>query len=157
MPLPSDPAPPARAPAADGTDTGATAAPPVLDPTALARIRTTSGAGLVTRLLALFHEHAPTYVAGLDPANVTGYRLAAHTLKSNAATLGLEQLRDACASAEAQAREVLARTGDGTAPPSAADADVLRHLGERVAAAFEVALDALAASGDATTGDAASG
>lgn len=67
----------------------------------------TSGAALARRLVALFAEHAPDYAAQIAKGTASGdlheVRLAAHTLKSNAATLGLKRLEDLCRSLEADA------------------------------------------------------
>lgn len=111
--------------------------PAVFDPAPLRAMagRTTPDGPLATRLLALFAEHAPGDVADLmasvQPFDAPGFRVAAHTLKSNAATLGLERLRDACTQAEARARSGIP-----------ADDSVVR-LAARVAAEFDRATEAL--------------
>jgi len=69
-------------------------AAPVLDPAPLRAMagRRTPDGPLVDRLLVLFAEHVPRYVADLrasaDPFDKERFRLAAHTLRSNAASLG---------------------------------------------------------------------
>ncbi len=79
---------------------------PVLDPGPLRAMtgRTAEDGPLVERLLELFAEHAPRYVRELrtsaDRADAASFRVAAHALRSSAATLGLVRLRQACTRAE---------------------------------------------------------
>ncbi|MFP4233692.1 MAG: ATP-binding protein [Nitriliruptoraceae bacterium] len=89
---------------------------PVLDPAALRAMagRRAADGPLADRLLALFAELAPGYVAELassaDAVDLERFRVAAHSLRSSAATLGLVRLSEVCALAEEQALA-------GQAPP----------------------------------------
>ena len=98
------------------------------------------GDPLVPRLLALFGEHAPRHVADLSVAAAGGqadaYRIAAHTLKSNAATLGLRRLAHLSAEAE---RGV-------SAPQGQVDTRQLTRLAQLIEVAFEEAWGALEAA-----------
>ena len=118
-------------------------ATPVLDPSRLAGLarRRTADGPLSERLLALFAEHAPGYVDDLcgavDPPDAARFRLAAHTLKSNAATLGLERLREVCAEAETVAKRQLDTDGGASGPtPERALGEQFAHLAQRVAEEF---------------------
>ena len=111
---------------------------PRLDPAALAALSGArrGGDGLLDRLHQLYEEYAPRYarqifdgIADGDPQQV---RAAAHTLRSNAATLGLQRLATACSDLEATALAAM----DG------GDAD-LQAPGARVLEEFEPSLAAL--------------
>jgi len=121
---------------AGATGSGVDDGEPVLDLTPLEGLRhRQSGHGsLAARLTDLFLEQAPRYVEQLDTAARDGdaesFHVAAHTLKSNAATLGLRRLRELAALAEAEAK----RAG--------ADADQTT-LAKRLAAEADEALEAL--------------
>lgn len=91
-------------------EAGAGSELPVLEsaPLEALRGRRSAEVPLAVRLTDLFVEHAPSYVAQLHAAAREGdagaFRIAAHTLKSNAATLGLRRLQDLAREAEAEAK-----------------------------------------------------
>lgn len=94
-----------------------------------------SGASLARRLEALFAEHAPDYAAqiaqGAAAGDLHGVRLAAHTLKSNAATLGLQRLEESSRCLEAEA---LAGLNGETADPGPLAQEVQDELPQSLAA-----------------------
>jgi len=84
--------------------------PPVLDPEPLRRLTQSLGADgpeLVAELLEVFAQDAPRLLtelhAGLAAGDAATAGRAAHTLKGNAATLGLPRLEAACRAAETHA------------------------------------------------------
>jgi len=88
-----------------------------IDPRALGRLMDAGGFGLLQRMVALFLKNTPERIAslraGLDGGDWSVVELAAHSMKSSAAHLGLEGLR-----AEASRIEELASQGsaDGLRP-----------------------------------------
>lgn len=116
---------------------------PVFDPEPLRVIgqRRPPGDPLVARLVSLFEEHGPRYIeelrASAAAVDTAAYRLAAHTLKSNARTLGLRQLASVSAAAETCVDSVR----------GLADAQQLARRAEEVATAFTQARTVLAESG----------
>ena len=111
---------------------------PRLDPAALTALSSDRRGGddLLARLYQIYKEYAPGYahqirdgIAAGDPQRV---RVAAHTLRSNAATLGLQRLATACSNLEATALAAMDGGGADLHPP-----------GTRVLEEFEPALAAL--------------
>ncbi|MGH7354500.1 MAG: PAS domain S-box protein [Candidatus Rokuibacteriota bacterium] len=104
-----------RAPGPKGTPSSE-----VIDQAAFERLAATTGAGFMGELIATFVEDARELVAGMRRAlparDVDAFRRAAHSLKSNAATLGAMRL-----AALAKELEATARTGslDGVEEPLA--------------------------------------
>jgi HPt (histidine-containing phosphotransfer) domain-containing protein len=92
---------------------------PVFDPGPLQQLRGRDGQDgpLVGRLVALFHEHGPRHVEDLRQAAQAGdgrrFHIAAHTLKSNAAIVGLLRLARTCQDAEAASRTAMPPAGAG--------------------------------------------
>lgn len=137
--------------------------PPVLDPSVLAALadrRAADGSPLRNRLLTLFAQHAPRYVSQLADAlqadDAAQLRIAAHTLKSNAAMLGLLRLRQVCADTEEQAIRALPTdptgdpandpTNDPTSDPAVEpppDPALLRGLVAAITEEFTAAMAAL--------------
>jgi CheY-like chemotaxis protein/HPt (histidine-containing phosphotransfer) domain-containing protein len=104
--------PPPTNPAADETT-------PVLDPAALAQLLEIIGGepAYLHELIDSFLEDAPQLIAdieqGMAHGDATAVRLAAHSLKANAADFGAMQLRDDCATLENVAKnESLAEAVD---------------------------------------------
>ena len=75
-----------------------------VDPAAFHRLMAAGGVGLVERMIALFLQHCPDRIAslraGMDNRDWTVVERAAHSLKSSAAHLGLEDLRTIAARLE---------------------------------------------------------
>gem|GEM_PF-2457387 len=135
QPVPSDGA------VADASDL------PVFDPEPLRILgdRRPAGDPLVGRLVTLFTTHGPGYVEELRTAAAAAdgaaYRLAAHTLKSNARTLGLSRLASVCAAVES----LVGTSGAGAGPQQ------LARGAEQVAHAFAEARAVLASAAPGTT------
>jgi HPt (histidine-containing phosphotransfer) domain-containing protein len=99
--------------AANGPRTGPEAeASQVYDPAPVARLLDAfgdDGPALITDLTAAFLAEAPKLLAalqtGLDSGHADEVRRAAHTLKSNGATLGAPRFATACAAVEDAARD----------------------------------------------------
>lgn len=124
---------------------------PVLDLAPLRSLqdRTTSDGPLVTRIVELFRDQSRRYVDDLGTAaaagDVDGFRVAAHTLKSNAGAVGLLRLAAVCLDGERRASSAR------DAPPSGGG---LSDDLVRIAAAAATELRAgLAALDDATADD----
>ncbi|MEL6187017.1 MAG: Hpt domain-containing protein [Myxococcota bacterium] len=84
----------------------------VLDPAALDQLRALQRPGrpnLVERVLGLFRTDGPQRLASLRSASAEQdwerLRREAHTLKSSAANIGAQRLREACGQVEADAKE----------------------------------------------------
>ena len=111
---------------------------PRLDPAALAALGSARRGGddLLARLHTLAEEYAPGYIRQIRDGIAAGepqrVRVAAHTLRSNAATLGLQRLATACSELETTALAAMDDGDTDLAPP-----------GARVLEEFEPALDAL--------------
>ncbi len=75
-----------------------------VDPAAFHRLMAAGGVGLVERMIALFLQHSPDRIsslrAGIDNRDWPVVERAAHSLKSSAAHLGLEDLRTIAARLE---------------------------------------------------------
>jgi CheY-like chemotaxis protein/HPt (histidine-containing phosphotransfer) domain-containing protein len=77
----------------------------VLDPSALAQLRETTGdPSLMRELIDAFLQNAPGLVGELAGDDAEEVRRAAHTLKSNGRTFGATDLADLCQKLEEQAR-----------------------------------------------------
>jgi GAF domain-containing protein/DNA-binding response OmpR family regulator/HPt (histidine-containing phosphotransfer) domain-containing protein/HAMP domain-containing protein len=112
-----------------------TAAPehPVIDPVAFERLRATMGPGFLGELVGTFLEDSQELVAAMRRAlaeqDIDVFRRAAHSLKSNAASLGAARL-----AALARDLEALARSGSLDGAPARLD---------RLAAEYEQVAEAL--------------
>lgn len=84
--------------------------PLILDPTGIQRLRGWGGDELVGRMIELFFQNAPDRFReigeGLEGAELGRVEGGAHSLKSSAANLGAEALRDVC-----QRLEIIAENG----------------------------------------------
>jgi HPt (histidine-containing phosphotransfer) domain-containing protein len=90
------------------SDTGSDAGPS-LDTGALDNLRELGGDDFLTEVIDTFFEDAQTLLAtlrrSLDEGNAAELRRAAHTLKSNGATLGAEEFADLCRTLEQRAKD----------------------------------------------------
>jgi HPt (histidine-containing phosphotransfer) domain-containing protein len=79
-----------------------------LDDAALANLRQLGGDEFLGEVIDAFLDDAPTLLAtlrsSLDSGNAEELRRAAHTLKSNGATLGAEQFAELCRTLEQRAK-----------------------------------------------------
>ncbi|MFP4311221.1 MAG: GAF domain-containing protein, partial [Nitriliruptoraceae bacterium] len=121
---------------AGGVRAADAAGPPedtVLDTTALRALlaQHPPPSPLVEQVLELFREHAPGYLTsareGLAGASLEDARRAVHTLRSNAATVGLVRLGGACQELEDRLRDAL-RVGEDTG--AGLVASLLGHVDE---------------------------
>ncbi len=107
-----------------------------IDRTALQRLMVAGGAALVERMVALFLQNTPLRIAslraGIDGGDWSLVERTAHSMKSSAAHLGLEDLRS-----EAARIEELAPQGG---------VEQLRPLIDRLTASFPSTLDLLTRS-----------
>ena len=87
-------------------------ASPVLDESALDRLREWGGDKLLGQMIGLFLANAPVRMAqirrGSETGDVAEAEKGAHSLKSSAANLGATRVRELCAEIERSAAE-----GDG--------------------------------------------
>jgi CheY-like chemotaxis protein/HPt (histidine-containing phosphotransfer) domain-containing protein len=90
------------------SDTGSDAGPS-LDTGALDNLRELGGDDFLTEVIDTFFEDAQTLLAtlrrSLDEGNAAELRRAAHTLKSNGATLGAGEFADLCRTLEQRAKD----------------------------------------------------
>jgi len=90
---------------------------PVIDPTTFDELKQISGAEFINELIDTFLDDAPRLFdelkSGLAEGNADSFRRAAHSLKSNAATFGANQLAELAKALEGIGRENrLGETGD---------------------------------------------
>ena len=90
---------------------------PVIDRTTFNELKQISGAEFINELIDTFLDDAPRLYAelksGLAEGNADSFRRAAHSLKSNAATFGANQLAELAKDLEGIGRENrLGDTGD---------------------------------------------
>jgi HPt (histidine-containing phosphotransfer) domain-containing protein len=116
---------------------------PVLDVAQLAALRgrMTPSGPLALRLIDLFSVEGPRQVDSLrlatEQGDTRGYLVASHTLKSNAALVGLARLAALCKQGEDRAVEAMASHKPDT------EADDLSVLTEAIAEELELGLAAL--------------
>jgi HPt (histidine-containing phosphotransfer) domain-containing protein len=123
----------------DETDPGPPPGPTLdLEPLRALRDRTTPDGPLVERLLELFEAHAPERLEEMITSAATGdaerFRVAAHTLRSNAGIVGLVRLAAICQDGEVRAGRALQAGTDHDAlvaelTPLAAAADAELRTG----------------------------
>ncbi len=115
---------------------------PVLDATAIARLRELDPNGqarLIERVIEAYLGSADRLIAQLNKAQLArdgaGIRMVAHTLKSSSASVGATALAKACSTAEALARD----HGPGEALDMAVDR-MSAHLAQTLQALRELQL-----------------
>lgn len=114
---------------------------PVFDPAVLDRLLadTVSGPELAVRVIDLFTEHAGTYVARMEAAlgadDPASFHIAAHTLKSSSAAVGLLLLRRQCAELEAATQPPTSNVAAAWVRPLDEIALDVHHLHDNVTAA----------------------
>jgi HPt (histidine-containing phosphotransfer) domain-containing protein len=81
----------------------------VIDENVFNDLKETVGADYISELVSIFMTEVPELIAQLRPAlaveNIEGFRRAAHSIKSNAATFGAMQLFELARELEYMARE----------------------------------------------------
>jgi histidine phosphotransfer protein HptB len=90
---------------------------PVIDEKTFAELKQMSGAEFINELIDTFLEDSPTLIEEMESAlkinNVDSFRRAAHSLKSNAATFGANELFALAKELEMLGKEnKLTETGD---------------------------------------------
>ncbi len=125
---------PSHAGAARPVSAAADDAPPVVDPTVLARLAESMGGdeAFVAELIEGFVADSPDLVAaarrGLEAGDAGEVRRAAHTLKSNAATFGAHGLADRSRSLEAAATHGALDEGQAQLEAMARELDLVREV-----------------------------